>query len=132
MADKSITNSVESRTPERREDTRSTERYLRPAVDIVETEAGLIITADLPGVEKEGLEIGIDKGILTIQGKAQSAARGNDIYREFELMSYYRQFQLPEVIDQEKTGAEYANGVLTLRLFKAEAAKPRRIEVQVG
>jgi len=132
MADKSITNSVEQRTPERREETRSTERYLSPAVDIVETEEGLTLTADLPGVEKESLEIGIDKGILTIQGKADSGKRGNEIYREFQLMSYYRQFQLPEVIDQGKTIAEYANGVLTLRLFKAEAAKPRRIEVQAG
>lgn len=132
MADKSITNSVETRASERREDTRSTERYLRPAVDIVETEAGLTITADLPGVAKDGLEIGIDKGILTIQGKTSSEVRGNETYREFELMSYYRQFQLPEVIDQDKTSAEYANGVLTLRLFKAEAAKPRRIEVQSG
>ncbi len=132
MADKSITNSVENRAPERREDTRSTERYLRPAVDIIETEAGLTITADLPGVGKEGLEIGIDKGILTIQGRASMESRRNDIYREFELMNYYRQFQLPEVIDQDKTVAEYANGVLTLRLFKAEAAKPRRIEVQAG
>jgi HSP20 family molecular chaperone IbpA len=132
MADKSITNSVEQRTPERREETRSTERYLSPAVDIVETEEGLTLTADLPGVGKESLEIGIDKGILTIQGKADSGIRSNEIYREFQLMSFYRQFQLPEVIDQGKTVAEYANGVLTLRLFKAEAAKPRRIEVQAG
>jgi HSP20 family molecular chaperone IbpA len=132
MSDKSITNSVDHRTPEKREETRSTERYLSPAVDILETEEGLIITADLPGVGKDSLEIGIDKGILTIQGKAKSESCGNEIYREFQLMSYYRQFQLPDVIDQGKTSAEYANGVLTLRLFKAEAAKPRRIEVQAG
>jgi HSP20 family protein len=132
MADKSITNSVEQRTPERREETRSTERYLSPAVDIVETEEGLTLTADLSGVGKEDLEIGIDKGILTIQGKTKSESRGNEIYREFQLMNYYRQFQLPEVIDQGKTSAEYANGVLTLQLFKAEAAKPRRIEVKAG
>ncbi len=132
MTDKSITNSVQRRSPERREETRSTERYLRPAVDIVETEEGLVITADLPGVAKDDLDIGIDKGILTIEGGVKQVSRGSGIYREFELMNYYRQFQLPEVIDQEKTSAEYANGVLKLRLFKAEAAKPRRIEVQAG
>jgi HSP20 family protein len=132
MSDKSITNSGEQRTPERREETRSAERYLRPAVDIVETEEGLTITADLPGVGKDHLEVGIDKGILTIQGKISPESHGADIYREFELMGYYRQFQLPEVIDQERTSAEYANGVLTLRLLKAEADKPRRIQVQAG
>lgn len=132
MVDKSITNSGEQRAPERREETRSPERYLRPVVDIVETEEGLTITADLPGVGKDGLDVGIDKGILTIQGKVSSDAHGTDVYREFELMGYYRQFQLPEVIDQDRTSAEYANGVLTLRLLKAEAAKPRRIEVQTG
>jgi HSP20 family molecular chaperone IbpA len=108
------------------------ERYLRPAVDIVETHEGLTIITDLPGVDRENLEVGIDKGILTIQGQVKPSAKGNDVYREFDLMNYYRQFQLPEVIDQEKTKAEFANGVLTLRLYKAEAAKPKRIEVQVA
>lgn len=132
MTDKSITNSGEQRTPATREETRSMERYLRPAVDIVETQEGLTIITDLPGVDRENLEVGIDKGILTIQGQVKPVAKGNDVYREFDLMNYYRQFQLPEVIDQEKTRAEFANGVLTLRLFKAEAAKPKRIEVQVA
>ncbi len=132
MNDKSITNTGERRTVGTREETRSMDRYVRPAVDIVETAEGLNIVTDLPGVAKEYLEIGIDKGILTIQGKVQPESRGNSVYREFELMSYYRQFQLPEVIDQDKTRAELSDGVLTLRLYKAEAAKPRRIEVQVA
>lgn len=132
MNDKSITNTGERRAVGTREETRSMDRYVRPAVDIIETEEGLHIVTDLPGVAKEDLEIGIDKGILTIQGTVKPEPRGNSVYREFELTSYYRQFQLPEVIDQEKTRAELADGVLTLRLYKAEAAKPRRIEVQVA
>lgn len=132
MADKSITNSGEHRATGTREETRSMERYLRPSVDIVETEEGLNIITDLPGVDRENLEVGIDKGILTIQGQVKPEAKGNEVYREFELMNYYRQFQLPEVIDQEKTRAEFSNGVLTLRLYKAEAAKPKRIEVQLA
>jgi HSP20 family molecular chaperone IbpA len=132
MSDKGITNSGEQRSPGTREETRSMERYLRPAVDIMETEEGLTIVTDLPGVDREHLEVGIDKGILTIQGVAKSESRGNEVYREFDLMNYYRQFQLPDVIDQEKTSAELSNGVLTLRLYKAEAAKPKRIEVQVA
>jgi len=132
MADKSITNTGEQRTPETREETRSLERYLRPAVDIMETEEGLTIITDLPGVDREHLEVGIDKGILTIQGQVKPETRGNDVYREFDLMNFYRQFQLPDVIDQGRTRAELSNGVLTLRLYKAEAAKPRKIEVQIA
>jgi HSP20 family molecular chaperone IbpA len=132
MSDKSITNTTEHSAPENREETRSNERYLRPAVDIIEKEDCLTIIADLPGVGKENLEIGIDKGILTIQGQVKPSVQGNEVYREFQLMNYYRQFQLPEAIDQEKVRAEFVNGVLTLRLCKAEAAKPRRIEVQVA
>jgi HSP20 family protein len=132
MMDKSITNTVKHSAPETREETRSNERYLRPAVDIIEKEDCLTLIADLPGVRKENLEIGIDKGILTIQGQVEPGLPGNEVYREFELMSYYRQFQLPEAIDQDMTQAEFVNGVLTLRLYKAEAAKPKRIEVRVA
>jgi HSP20 family protein len=132
MLDTSITNTTKHGAAEAREETRSNERYLRPAVDITEKEDCLTIIADLPGVRKENLEIGIDKGILTIEGQVDPGAPGNEVYREFELMSYYRQFQLPEAIDQDTTQAEFVNGVLTLRLYKAEAAKPKRIEVRVA
>ena len=57
---------------------------------------------------------------------------GTTAYREFELASYYRQFSIPESLDHEKAKAEYVNGILTLRVPKAEAAKPTRIAVQVG
>jgi HSP20 family protein len=132
MMDKSITNMTKHSAPETREETRSNERYLRPAVDIIEKEDCLTIITDLPGVTKENLEIGIEKGILTIQGQVEPGMPGNEVYREFELMSYYRQFQLPEAVDQDAAQAEFANGVLILRLHKAEAAKPKRIEVQVA
>ena len=132
MVKNSITAPADEQAAPSREDTRSAERYLRPAVDIRETEEGLTIFADLPGVKKEGLEINIDKGVLTIDAKASPAPRGRELYREFELLNYYRQFQLPEIIDPDKTRADFANGVLALRLFKAEAAKPRRIEITAG
>ncbi len=131
MADRSITNSGERQDQDFTEETRSGERYLRPAVDILEIEDGLVIRADLPGVAKEQLDIGMDKGVLTIQAQTKRAPRGPYVYREFELVNYFRQFQLPDVIDQSTARAEFKNGVLTLSLAKAEAAKPRRIEVKV-
>ena len=130
MAEKTIT------TPEQKsvkqEETRSTENYVRPAVDILESEDGLTILADLPGITKERLSIGIDNGILTIEGTADTVPAGREVYREFSVPSYYRQFQLPDDLDQQKAKAELANGVLMLRLSKSEAAKPRKIAVQTA
>ena len=102
---------------------------IRPAVDIFETDQGLTLLADLPGVKKEDLTIDIDKGILTIRGEGVEGAPGESIYREFSLGSYFRQFQLPDEIDAEKVKAEVHEGVLTLNMPKSEAAKPRRIEI---
>jgi HSP20 family molecular chaperone IbpA len=116
----------------KQEETRSNENYLRPPVDILESEDGLTILVDLPGITKERLSIGIDNGILTIEGTADTVPAGREVYREFTVPSYYRQFQIPDELDQQQAKAELVNGVLTLRLFKSEAAKPRRITVQVA
>jgi HSP20 family molecular chaperone IbpA len=129
MATRNIPVTRGERTITGREETRNMESYIRPAVDIFETDEGLTLMADLPGVAKEGLDVGIEKGILTIKGSVTGETGGNDLYREFTLANFYRQFQLPDEIDPEKTRAELKNGVLTLNLQKAEAAKPRRIEI---
>lgn len=132
MAPNSLTERNEERNVQTREETRSNERFIRPAVNIIETEEGLFVTADLPGATKEGIDVNVEKGVLTISAPAKSNAPGNVVYREFELGSYFRQFTIPDVLDQEKAKADFANGILTLRIPKAEIAKPRRIEVQVS
>ncbi len=129
MAQKNVPVTREGGTLTGREETRNAGKFIRPAVDIWETEEGLKLVADLPGVDKSGLSVDIDQGILTIEGKAGENRRGDAIFREFELASYYRQFQLPGELDTEKIAAELKNGVLTLHLPKSEAAKPRRIEI---
>jgi len=101
-------------------------------VNIIETEEGLILTADIPGASKDALDVNVEKGILTINAPAQHTTPGTPAYREFELASYYRQFAIPESLDHEKANAEYVNGILTLRVPKAEVAKPKRIAVQVA
>jgi HSP20 family molecular chaperone IbpA len=101
-------------------------------VNIIETEEGLILTADIPGASKEVLDVNVEKGILTISAPAQHSMPGTSVYREFELASYYRQFTIPESLDHEKAKAEFINGILTLRVPKAEVAKPKRISVQIG
>ncbi|MRR56453.1 MAG: Hsp20/alpha crystallin family protein [Deltaproteobacteria bacterium] len=132
MAANSLTERNDERNIQSREETRSNDTFTRPAVNIIETEEGLILTADLPGANKESLDVNVEKGILTISAPVQYAMSGNSLYREFELANYYRQFSIPESLDHEKAQADYANGILTLRIPKAEVAKPKRIEVQVG
>lgn len=132
MAANSLTERNDERNVQAREETRSNESYTRPAVNIIETEDGLILTADLPGARKESLDVNVEKGILTISAPTEYTVPGTSLYREFELANYYRQFSIPESLDHEKAQADYANGILTLKIPKAEVAKPKRIEVQVG
>jgi len=132
MAANSLTERNDEGHVQTREETRSNERYIRPAVNIIETEAGLVLTADLPGSSKESLDVNVEKGILTISAPARHTAPGTSAYREFELATYYRQFTIPESLDHEKASADYVNGILTLRIPKAEVAKPKRIAVQTS
>ena len=113
-----------------KEETRNFEHYQTPAIDIYETDEGLTLIADVPGLAKDDLEINFDQGVLTLEGKAGSAPSGEKLFREFSVTGYYRQFRIPESIDPDKTSAELKDGVLTLQLHKAEAAKPKRIEVK--
>jgi len=101
----------------------------RPAVDIFENEEAWIFLADMPGVSKEGLDVNIDQDVLTLRGKAEASEQSEKLLREFSTGSYVRQFQLPGDIDADKAEASMKNGVLTLKLPKSEAAKPRRIEI---
>ncbi len=127
MAQKNISES-RGREAERRQ--QSEELIIRPAVDIFETDKGLTLVADLPGVDKEELKIDLDQGLLTVQARGRSHLTGEPIRREFLHGNFYRQFQLPNEIDSEKIAAEMKNGVLTLLLPKSEAARPRRIEIR--
>jgi len=112
--------------------TRDDQRFLIPPVDIFESGDGLTVMADLPGVEKDQLEVRVDNNILTIQGKVSYGDRGDRSYTEFQLLDFFRQFELAESVDQQKITAELKHGVLTLHLPKAEAHKPRTIAIQVA
>lgn len=132
MAEKTVPQYTREKEAPSREETRSQERYVTPPVDIYETPDGLVLLADLPGVAKSGLDVRVENSLLTIRGKAAHAAPGEVIYREYDLVNFFRQFELNEKVDQQKISAELKNGVLTLNLPKAEEAKPRRIDVRVA
>ncbi|MHB9091812.1 MAG: Hsp20/alpha crystallin family protein [Chloroflexota bacterium] len=112
-----------------RETTRAQEQYIQPPVDIFEEGHDLTVVADMPGVGTEDLDVRVEQGILTLQAKAKSSLPGEPYYREFQLVNFFRQFELPDVVDVSKISAELKIGVLTLRLPNSEAAKPRRIQV---
>ena len=131
MAEKTVAAASGKQVPTGREMTRAQERYIQPPVDIYETPEGLVLLADMPGVAPSDLEVRLEENILTIQGKAKHAIDKEPIYREFELVNFFRQFELSEHVDQEKIAARLNNGVLMLQLPRAEKAKPRQIQVQV-
>jgi HSP20 family protein len=112
--------------------TRDEAFYIAPPVDIFENEESLIVVADLPGVDKDGVEISVEDSILTIKGKAKYNQPPTVLRQEFTLQNYYRQFQLSDEVDQGKISAESKNGVLTITMPKAEKAKPKQIKVRVG
>jgi HSP20 family protein len=105
-----------------------------PAVDIFETDTGITLVADMPGVKAKNLDIDLHKSVLTIKGDVVSPEGANetDIFREYNTGSYVRQFTLSDAIDQSKIDAELKDGVLKLVLPKAEKAVPRKIAVKAG
>ena len=109
------------------------EDYKTPYVDIFEADEELVLVADVPGVVKDGIEIGLEEGVLEITAhkKPEDSTRQPD-HVEFSAKGYYRAFKLSDDIDAEKIAAELKNGVLTVKLPKSARAKPRKIEVKVG
>ena len=106
-------------------------QYATPLVDVESNEEGYTIRAEMPGVDKSGLEITVDNGELTIVGhRRTSEVTGEPVYREIRNNDYRRVYELDPVIDTSKISARIDQGILTLTLPKAESVKPRKIAVQ--
>ena len=120
-----------SRAPERRAP--RTDDALVPPVNVVEDATGITLSADLPGVTRERLNLQIDADSLTIEGEiALHLPDGIAAHHaEVALPRYRRVFTLSKELDTAQISAEFRHGVLSLRIPKAPHAQPRRIEVQV-
>jgi HSP20 family protein len=107
------------------------ERFLTPDVDIYETKDAYILEADMPGVDKNGLEITLEDHELTLVGHRnhEPAAHGNPLYQESNPYDFRRVFELDPGIDSGKISAKVEHGVLLVTLPKAEQMKPRKIAV---
>ena len=112
------------------EQTRSGEFY-RPDVDILELADELVVHADVPGARNDDIDISFEDGALTIYAKVgERPPSGPLLLREYGVGDYRRTFRVSEQIDASRISAQYADGVLTLHLPKAEKARPRKIQVQ--
>ena len=107
---------------------------LFPPGDVIEDEAGITLTADLPGAAKENLAIRVEGNTLTVEaplslGESRQLA---SVYAEVRAAQFHRSFTLSRELDSSKIDAALKDGVLKLHVPKLEQAKPRRIEVRVG
>lgn len=102
-----------------------------PPIDIYETEEGLVLYADLPGVTVETLELQVQDNRLTLFGRVRPHVPEDGAIRhqEYEVGDFLRSFILSDEVDHERIQATLSNGVLKVELPKAPRAEPRRIEV---
>ena len=121
----------EKREVEKKQESTVPTRAFLPATDIFESADALTIVMEMAGVDKKNLDVNVEDGILTVEGRLDfSKYEGmQPVYTEYNIGHYRRSFSLSSKIDQDRISAQMQNGVLTLLLPKAEEAKPRRISV---
>ena len=109
---------------------------LTPAVDVVERENDFVVHADLPGIKKEDINVVLEDGVLTVsaESKFERDEKNGDrlVRQERHYGRYVRSLRLGTQVDDQKVKANYKDGVLELILPKAEAAKPKKISVDVS
>jgi HSP20 family protein len=106
-----------------------------PVVDVHETKDELVFHAELPGMSPDDVEVSVENGVLTVSGEKKQEIEEGEEKADYHLIErrygrFERRFSLPRSVDAERVNAQFSNGVLTIQLPKAEAAKPRKIEVK--
>jgi len=109
------------------------EAALLPPVNVIEDANGITLSADLPGVPKDKVNLTVEADTLTIEGEVSlSLPEGMEsLHAEVNLPRYRRVFTLSKELDADKVSAEFTNGVLKLRIPKVAHAQPKRIEIRV-
>lgn len=111
------------------------EAFWAPAVDIHDSKENLIVKADIPGVDKENIDVTVHDGVLSIRGEKKEfneTKKDGALRTERFYGSFLRQIALPTAVDDAKIKASYKNGVLELTLPKKEEAKPKQIKVDIN
>lgn len=113
------------------------DRSAFPLIDVVETEEGCTIWAEVPGLDRKDLDLSIAGNVLTLKGEKKSPAKGGEqeksrLYRDETWSgSFHRALSLPDSVDPEKVSAEFGDGVLKIAVAKKKELKPRQIPVAV-
>jgi HSP20 family molecular chaperone IbpA len=127
---------VEQQTPAKRDAGQRTapRPVFLPPADIYETKDSIVVLAEMPGVSSEGVDISLERRVLTIRGRSATNEHGGyqRVYGEYTDGDYERVFTLSENIDRDRIEATLKDGVLQLVLPKAEAAKARKIELKAS
>ena len=121
----------QKREVEKKQESTIPTRAFLPITDIFETDQALSVILEMPGVDKDNVDISVENDTLTIQGRIDySKYEGlQPVYTEYNIGHYVRTFQISGKIDQGQISAELRDGVMKLVLPKAEKAKPRKIKV---
>jgi HSP20 family protein len=132
MATKQELQVQKKRELEKKEESTIPARFFVPNTDIYETPDALTVVMEMPGVERENVQVSVADGVLSVGGKLDfSNYEGlQPLYTEYNIGHYARTFNLSSKIDQAKISAEMKDGVLTLALPKVEEARPRVITVK--
>lgn len=105
-----------------------------PAVDVLESKDAYLVRAELPGMKKEDIKVEVKDGTLVLSGEMKSEKPADGVeYRHVERVAakFWRSFTLPENAKQDGIEASYKDGILEIRVAKAEEAKPRQIAINV-
>jgi HSP20 family protein len=122
--------------PATEQNTQSTDRptrraFVMPFVDVQSTEEGFVLQAEMPGVNKTGIEVTVENGDLILVGHRQSLdVSGDPVYLERWPSDYRRVYELDPSIDTSRISARVDQGILTVTLPKAESVKPRKIKLE--
>lgn len=113
---------------------RWTERRFVPAIDVSEDENELTVTAEVPGMERDDLEVTVDNGVLCLRGEKkeeEEVSEETDYHRvERRYGQFERRMRLPNYVDADRIQATYEDGVLKLTLPKSEAAKAKSVQIK--
>ena len=131
MAQSQALQSQEKKELVSRDETTVPVRYFVPTTDIFETEDALTVVMEVPGVNKEAVDISVENEVLKIEAKIDPSKYDGmePLYTEYNVGHFARSFTLSNKIDQQQMSAKLEDGVLTLTLKKAKEAVPRKISV---
>ena len=118
--------------PEQSERTRAVRCFV-PRADVYETSDAIVVVMDMPGLERDQIDVSLERNVLTVNGyhDMEDPEGYSLVFSEYGVGDYERSFRIPAQIDRDHIRATYKNGVLRLTLPKAEEAKKRTIEVEI-